>query len=74
MDVKRFRKIQKEIQFQANDLLKKIQKVLFLEHKTKTTKIYVDHWMTKWPHRNLLDVVSVKVSRTLLIVWNDMKL
>ncbi len=45
-----------------------------VEHKTKTTKIHVDHWMTKWPHWNLLDVVSVKVSRTLLIVWNDMKL
>ncbi len=43
-----------------------------VEHKTK--KIHVNHWMTKWPHWNLLDVVSVKVSRTLLIVWNVMKL
>lgn len=71
------KKIQKKIPFQTNDLLKfsKIFGAHFcpVEHKTTTTINYtlITGWLTHW---NLLDVVSVKVSRTLLMVWNVMTL
>lgn len=35
------------------DLLKNVRAQFYpVEHKTKTTttKIHIDHWMTKWPH------------------------